>query len=89
MFEDITKEKKEMIKSALGLNLTTKLDVNEIAKKIVEKHKYNTKVKLEFKVKKSIFGKTIKMIMTHKGKVSEYDMGFNDTLKFTHYFNVD
>jgi len=90
MFEDITKAKKKLLKSSLGYDLTTVLDANAIAQKIVEKHQYNTSVKLEFNIIKEKFGKNsiVKIIMTHKGKDTEYIIGNKDILKFTHYFDV-
>lgn len=84
MFEDITKAKKEIIKSVLGYDIITKLDANVIAQKIIERHKYNTSVKLEFKFNK----KKGKMIMNHNGKITEYNLLSNDTIKFTHNFDV-
>jgi len=87
MFEDITKEKKDLLKSALGLDLTTKLNANVIAEQIVEKQKYNTEVILEFKIKKLKNG-TMTVTMNNRGQKSEYVLNEKDTLKFTHYFDV-
>ena len=88
MFEDITKEKKEIIKSTLEYDVTTKLNADAIAQKVITESKYFTEVELSFNFNK-LKNDTIQLIFTKGDETKEFILKDNDTLNLTHTFNVN
>ena len=87
MFEDITEKKKEMIKSALGYDVSTELNAEAITQKIIRESKYFTEAVLRISTNNLKNCKT-KIIFTKGDELYEFIIGDEDTLKITHTFNV-